>query len=243
MANHKAHRHIAPAHLPHDDSRLNIIIPAAGIGKRMKSRGPKGLLPLCHGMSILEKQIRTLVKVYPHADIVVVGGFEYPRMRDELWGTFPIRLVYNHDYETTNVVSSVCVGLDACLPGPLLILHGDLVFNAAAVQGLAGEQSALLVAGKQLEPSEVGIGRQDGVVTTLSYALSDKWGQMAYLNNKELDLFQEIVHGNRMSNQWFLYEALNHVMEKGGKFLAFEPHGIKITEVDRYKDIQKAKKI
>jgi len=239
----QAHRHIAPARRPQEDGRLNVIIPAAGIGKRMKSRGPKGLLPVHHGMSILEMQVRNVLKVYPHADIIIVGGFECHKIREALWGNFPVRIVYNPDYETTNVTHSVAVGINAMLPGPLLLIHGDLVFNIAAIQGLAGKHSSLLVAGDQLEPAEVGIGQQDGVITTLSHALTTKWGQMAYLQGKELSLFMKAAWNDRLSNQWFLYEAINHVIENGGKFLAHQPSNARIVEVDRYSDLTKAKLI
>jgi len=236
-----SHRHIAPSRLPIDASRLNVIIPAAGIGKRMKSRGPKGLLPVHHGMSILEVEIRTILKVYPHADIVIVGGFEYQKIRNALWGNFPIRIVHNDQYKTTNVTQSIAVGLEASLPGPLLIIHGDLIFNTNTIKGLAGKQSSLLVVENQLDPDEVGIGHHNGIVTTLSYALATKWGQMAYLQNKELDLFRAAVWNYKISNQWFLYEALNHVIDKGGRFVAYQPTHAKIVEIDRYTDLTKAK--
>lgn len=239
---HPAHRHVAPARLPHEDTRLNVIIPAAGVGKRMKSKGPKGLLPIHHGMSLLEVQVRTILKVYPHADIIVVGGFEYHKLREALWGAFPIRLVCNPDYENTNVSHSVSIGLDACLPGPVLIVHGDLVFNTTAIQGLAGEESALLVVGNKLDPEEVGVAHQDGVVTNLSYALNSKWGQMAYLHGAELKMMYDMIFG-KSARQWFLYEALNNIINKGGRFLAHQPNGLKIVEIDKYTDINKAKAI
>jgi choline kinase len=222
---------------------LNVIIPAAGIGKRMKSRGPKGLLSVHHGMSILELQVRNVLKVYPHADIIIVGGFECQKIRVALWGNFPVRIVCNHNYETTNVTHSVATGINAMLPGPLLILHGDLVFNQATIQGLAGEHSSLFVAGNQLEPTEVGIGQQDGVITALSYALPTKWGQMVYLRDTELALFLSAAWNDRLSSQWFLYEAINHVIGKGGQFRAHQPTNAKVVEVDRYSDLTKAKLI
>jgi choline kinase len=241
----KAHRHIAPAKLPHDDDRLTVIIPAAGIGKRMKSKGPKALLPVHRGMPILEHQARVILKVYPHADIIAVVGFEHHKIRKELWGQFPIRLVYNHDYATTNVLYSVSLGLDAMLPGPVMIIHGDLVFNQAMIQGLAGEASALLVSPTNcIEPDEVGMGYQDGMVTQLSYALPVKWAQIAYLMEEELELFRHTAFQGRFNQQWFLHEALNHIINKGGKFVAHKPpRGGKIVEVDKYDDLTKAKQI
>jgi len=95
----------------------------------------------------------------------------------------------------------------------------------------------------QLDAAEVGIAYQDGMVTTLSYALSTKWGQMAYLRDSELQLFRQIVWNNKLAHQWFLYETLNHVMAKGGKFHVHHPQQAKIVEVDRYTDLTKAKKI
>jgi choline kinase len=240
---HKANRHIAPTRRPIEEGRLSVIIPAAGIGKRMKSKGPKGLLQIHHGMSILELQIRTILKVYPHADIVIVGGFECYKIRDALWGNFAVRIVCNPQYETTNVTSSVAIGMEAVLPGPLLILHGDLVFNTNTITGLAGKHSSLLVVGDSLETTEVGVGQQDGVITTLSYALPSKWGQMAYLLGDELAIFRKAAWNSRISSQWFLYEALNYVIGKGGKFLAHQPTQAKIVEIDRYSDLMKAKLI
>ena len=240
---HLAHRHIAPARLPRSSERLNVIIPAAGIGKRMKSRGPKGLLRLGHGITILERQIRMILKVHPESEIVVVAGFEYEKVRDELWGQFPVRFICNYEYETTNVIHSVGLGLDACLPGRLLIIHGDLVFNQQTITGLAGEASSLLIVDNQLSPEEVGICAPEGIVMTLSYALDSKWGQMAFLRDDELKIFQEAIRTHRMASQWFLYEAINYVISKGGIFHAHNPHGAKIVEVDKYSDLTKAKQI
>ena len=115
------------------------------------------------------------------------------------------------------------------------------MFNTQTLQGLAGKQSALLVAGNQLSTTEVGIGQQDGLVTILSYALASKWGQMAYLCGDELRLFRDTAWNTRLSSQWFLYETINYVIGKGGKFLAHQPSGAKVVEVDRYSDLMKAK--
>jgi choline kinase len=184
-----------------------------------------------------------VLSLYPNAEIVVVGGFEYGKLQSELWGNFPVRLVCNPTYEKTNVTQSISVGWDACLPGPLLIMHGDLVFNKSALQNLIQPYSTMLVAGDQLESTEVGIGHQDGIVTTLSYALQDKWGQMVYMRPPELELFQTIIRNQRMSSQWFLYETLNRVINNGGQFQVYKPNDLKIVDVDRSKDLEKAQQV
>ena len=49
---------------PLDYSGLSVIIPAAGMGRRMKSYGPKGLISL-NGPSVLERQLKIVWKIYP----------------------------------------------------------------------------------------------------------------------------------------------------------------------------------
>jgi hypothetical protein len=65
---------------------------------------------------------------------------------------------------------------------------------------------------------------------------------MAYLKGKELDMLRELVF-QKSARQWFLYETLNHIIGQGGKFLAHQPNGLKIVEIDRYNDLEKAKAI
>ncbi len=240
---HNARRHIAPSKQMSAAGRLTVIIPAAGIGKRMKSRGPKGLFEVYRGMSVLELQIRTILKVYPNADIIIVGGFQCDKIRKELWGIFPVRIVCNNDYETTNVMHSIRIGMSAMLTGSLLIIHGDLVFNEQTITGLVDKTSALLIAGTKLDKSKVGIGHQDGLVTNLSHALSCKWGQMAYMCGKELEMFTALTWNSKKSSQLFLYEALNYIIEHHGTFLAHYPKDAKIVEIDNYSDLTKAKQI
>ena len=241
---HNARRHIAPSKKATNPDRLTVIIPAAGIGKRMKSRGPKGLFVVHNGMSVLELQIRGILQVYPNADIIIVGGFQCEKIRKELWGDFPVRIVYNNDYETTNVMHSIRIGMSAMLVGPVLLMHGDLVFNTHTIAGLVDKKSALLVAGtSQINKTEVGIGHQDGIVTNLSHALACKWGQMAYLCGKELEMFTILAWNSKKSSQLFLYEALNYIIERHGTFLAYQPRGSKIVEIDNYSDLIKARQI
>ena len=57
-----------------DYSDMSVIIPAAGMGRRMKTYGPKCMIPI-NGVPIIERQIKQLNKVYPNCDIIIVVGF------------------------------------------------------------------------------------------------------------------------------------------------------------------------
>ena len=69
------------------DNNLTVIIPAAGIGHRMKSYGPKCLLPFNQQDTIITKTISNLQKIYPFSEIITVVGFEADKIIKVLGGT------------------------------------------------------------------------------------------------------------------------------------------------------------
>ena len=68
----------------HKDRPLTVIIPAAGMGHRMKSYGPKCLLPANIKETILDKSIKTIKKVYNYCEIILVVGFAYEWVKGDL---------------------------------------------------------------------------------------------------------------------------------------------------------------
>ena len=125
-----ASRHISLAKSSEQEKneRLTILIPAAGMGRRMKSYGPKCLINI-GGITILERQIKILLKLYPGSDIIVIAGFESDKIRKKIKTKYPVRIVNNHKYEDTNVLYSLSLGLQASINRNFLIVYGDLVFN------------------------------------------------------------------------------------------------------------------
>ena len=58
--------------------KINVIIPAAGIGRRMKSYGPKPLIKIGNS-TIIKNQINLLQTYIPDINIVLVCGFKAER--------------------------------------------------------------------------------------------------------------------------------------------------------------------
>ena len=85
-----------------DGEKLSVIIPAAGTGHRMKSYGPKCLLPVSTTETILHKIIANVKTVYPNSEVTVVVGFEADRVIKAL--PDDIRIIENQFYQETNVV-------------------------------------------------------------------------------------------------------------------------------------------
>ena len=61
---------------------LNIIIPAAGMGRRMKSYGPKALIKI-GSSTVINNQISILKTYFPDAHITLVCGFKANTVMDE----------------------------------------------------------------------------------------------------------------------------------------------------------------
>ena len=71
-------RHISTITKPvgEEEERIFILIPCAGAGKRMKSYGPKGLVEIKYGQSILGRQLSLISSNFKNYKTVIVSGFE-----------------------------------------------------------------------------------------------------------------------------------------------------------------------
>lgn len=224
-----------------DFSDMSVVIPAAGMGKRMKSYGPKCLLNI-NGLSLLERQVKIVKKCYPGADIVVVVGFQASLVQSRIKSRHNVRIVYNSDYEDTNVARSLFLGIQATVAEKCLIIYGDLIFNPATIKDLYGKTSKIVIdGGKSMGREEVGVLHYDGRVTNFSYALDHKWCQIAFLSKKELKMFERIA-GKEESSRWFGYEVLNEMIDSGATLQSCHPNSMRIFEIDSPKDIKKVRK-
>lgn len=214
---------------------VSVVIPAAGLGSRMKSYGPKCLFTTSNGSTILNKIITNVKKVYPHCEIIVAAGFE----ADKVIETTPaeVRIVENQLYDKTNMVESIRLSLNNAVHNDVIIINGDLIFNVFTLQNLTRHGScALIDTQNRFQKNEIGVTAVEGNAVHFSYGLPTKWAQIVYLTGKELDLFKTFCN-DRENNKRYTFEILNMVIEHGGCILADEPKGMQITEVDSIKDI------
>jgi NDP-sugar pyrophosphorylase family protein len=212
--------------------KLNVIIPAAGLGRRMKSFGPKALIQI-GSETLIERQIR-IISDHFDARFVVVAGFEGDRLRQSL--PKEVKVVYNAAYEATNVARSIELGLRHTRENvPALVVYGDLVFNAEAIKHLRVGKSAVVMDKAGRRPEEVGVNIVDGVATHFSFGLPAKWAHILLLMPHEKRLFLECVKGKP---RHFGYEILNEVIDQGGEFVAITPPKIKLQEIDCTKDLE-----
>ena len=221
--------------------KINIIIPAAGMGRRMKSYGPKPLIKIGNS-TIIKNQINLLQTYIPNATIILVCGFKANMLMNET--PHHIVKIENEKYEETNVIRSIGMGLRAIGNCPkLMIVYGDLVFNSEAIKNIPFKESSIIVTKQEMGNEEVGcIIDKNKRLTNLMYDLPIKWGQIAIFMNKELRLLKQLCW-DKKNNTKFGFEIINQIIERGGKFTCIQNKKIKIIDIDSSKDIQKAKEI
>lgn len=214
-------------------NNLTIIIPCAGVSRRMR-KNPKSLLEI-DGEKLILRQIRVLRSVYPQADFIVVLGHG----AQEIYQHLPkdVRCVENERFEETNVSHSISLALRACITENVLIVYGDLVFTRKTL--LSINDSSCLMLNKTGKSDCIGANLADNTVEHLVYTSKNKWGQIVYLTGKELELFKSVIH-NKDYEKLFTSEIINYTIERGAKYEAVYAQG-PLIELDTIQDIVKMK--
>ena len=105
------------------------VILAAGMGTRLGRPWPKPLTPLADGRTIMRQQIDNLQSAFEDVRITTVVGFKLELILE----AFPnVGYVYNENYDQTNTNRSLLKALRLSMPGGVLWMNGDVVFDAHA---------------------------------------------------------------------------------------------------------------
>jgi choline kinase len=221
-------------------NKIDILIPAAGEGSRMKSYGPKPLIKIGH-TTILNNQLRLLKKnsKIDINNIILVCGFE----AEKLMSQSPDNLIKieNQFYNNTNVVRSIGMGLRAAQK-PVLIIYGDLIFNNFCLDAINLNKSSMVV-GDTMKENEVGCTiNKYGYVENMMYDLPTKWCQIAYFTGRELKLLKQYCWEKTFHNM-FGFEIINKIIIEGGKFKAETHPKVKAIDIDTYKDLERVKNV
>ena len=219
-----------------DFSNITVIIPAAGVGKRMKSYGPKPLIMIGES-TVINMQIATIKSNINARDIILVCGFKADKLMNETPDS--IVKIENESYEDNNVIRSIGIALRATRDtDTVLIIYGDLVFNEKALEVLDYSSSSLFTVGNFIGEEEVGcVVNQKGNLENMMYDLPQKWGHIAVFKDYELELLKELCW-DKKNYRKFGFEIINRILERGGAFECIRHKDIKIVDIDTSKDIK-----
>lgn len=235
-------RNISPAIRP-GNRPISVIIPAAGFGSRMKSYGPKALIKIKDDLTIIENQLKYLYRYLYKPQIILVAGFEDTKVYTYMEKRRNVLVVTNKHWDTTNVVSSIGIGLQHAIHPNVLIVYGDLVFNAWTLK-IPLSQDSMILTDKYglMKNEEVGCIVQGNVLENMMYSLPNKWAQIAYFTGKEQRLFKQICTDKAYST-YFGFEVVNMIINSGGRFTAHSHPRMRITDIDSSKDLTKVQEI
>lgn len=218
-----------------------IIIPVAGLGKRMKAYGPKASICIDKDETVLSRQIKILRSFFPRSKIVVVCGFQKEKIYEIVDNE--IVCVENKNYKESNVCLSISLGIKNLFFKKLLIVNGDLVFSTEIFLNIPKNYSWVAIdTNVNQRSSEVGVNIVNDQITNFCYGLTPKWGHIVYLTGKEMEIFKDIVSLEK-SEKKFSFEILNEIIDFGGNIKPQIHKKWKLVEIDTSKDISRAKKL
>lgn len=230
-------KHIKKIHENIEDIIIHIIIPSAGIGRRMKSYGCKSLLTI-KNEKLIDIQIKNIKKTIDKYEIILITGFDSDRLMNQ--SPPDIIKIENEKYYENNVSRSISMGLRATKENDhVLIIFGDILFNESAIKHINFSESCIIMS-NNMSDNEVGCNINDKkYLEYMMFDLPNKWGHIIYLTSKELSLFKKIIWG-KQTDKKFCFEIINEVINQGGKFKCIQDKNIKVIDIDTSKDLQKA---
>ncbi len=237
----RASRHIAPAKKP-KTKRLNVIILAGGIPRKLKTKGPKSLYKIYQNMSLLEVQYRSLPKFeeYDVREVLVVTGFEHEKIRRKLRGLFDIKFIFNPIYDQTNMCYSIGLALESCCFGDILIIYGDILFSKSLLTNIHKDKVSKILIDENdiISNHKIGVGIEDGKVTNMAYSLSTKFGGIVFFTQKEAGMLEKIIFNHEKSKCWFLHEAIMDIIDNGGEFYPLKSGKDQLLEIENKRSLK-----
>ena len=218
-------------------SDIAVIILSAGVGSRIKSNEPRSLIKI-GGKTLIEHQINFVENNIEDAETIGVFGYSADKIIKKIAGK--IRIVENQIFDKTNNSESLRLAVNNTNKKNILFFHGDLYFNHEILDDANFKKSFIIVDNKgMMKNKEIGVTMSKNKATILSYGLSTKWCQIAFMTGKELKILRSILNKLKGSRKKLLsFEIINLIISSGGNFECHEPNNMSIIEIDSIKDIK-----
>ena len=163
-----------------------IVILAAGKGTRLGRALPKPMTELADGRTIIQQQRDNISAAFgsePRVHVVV--GYRADDLVEHQPDAVP---VFNAEYDCSNTSKSLLLALRAApMPGGVLWMNGDVVFDSLILDRAAGlmaaDQSCLVVNTASVDDEEIKYTLdKSGMVSALSKTVRDGLGEAVGIN-------------------------------------------------------------
>ncbi len=223
---------------------MRVVILAAGVGSRLGSPWPKPLTQLAEGRSILQRALDILAARFDASEVSLVVGFK----KDMVMEAFPqVSFVYNARFGETNTSKSLLKGLKLTGRDPVLWLNGDVVFEPALLDLLAGHldrgQSFVAVNTEEVGDEEVKYDLDDaGLIRHLSKEVSPALGEAVGINFVSADDKPYLIARlEDCGDQDYFERGIELVIEKDSRrFAPLDISSALCIEVDFAEDLDRA---
>lgn len=223
---------------------LSIVVPAAGLGIRLRSNRSKSLTQFDDGEFLYEKQLNTIKQIFPNNEIIYVVGFQANKIKRKLEKE-NVTVILNKEFENTNAAYSIGLGLKNTSHDNALIIYGDLFFNANVLRDIEGSgNSSFIVTNRNtMEQDEVGYLALGNTVTRMNYGFDIRWSQIMYLKHFEKQQFAR--EAKKTENRNMLgFEVLNNIIGHGAEFDVIESNKNSfVCDIDSQRDLDKINKV
>ncbi len=236
MAIERTNRFIVPIKpVSQDSSNITVVILASTPNPRMKTMPPVSLMTVDKQHNVLDLQVESIVAAYPQAQIVLVAGHDIGQVVDRRPKN--VRIVENPLYEMTGEVDELRLGLNNVTTEHVIIIDGNVIFNAAAIKQLRGHGSCTLVdRSNQIDKDCLGVISNNSKIENIAFGVQDKWCYITYLQNKEFTILRRFINV-RSRGKLCVFESLNYVTSHGGLIYAVGQSGGYLRKINTSKDL------
>lgn len=218
---------------------MKVIILAAGIGSRLGKPHPKPLTMLTNGCSIMQNQIKQLLRYVDIHDIFIVVGFK----KELIMEAFPdLTFVYNDYFDTTNTSKSLLRGLKKLKGEDVVWMNGDVVFDHQVIQRIIQfKKSCMAVNTESVAEEEVKYNTDEhGKIVEVSKTVLKPLGEAVGVNKiKKEDIDLLIEQLEKCDNEDYFEKGIEVSIQKGLNIYPVNISDLVCTEVDFEEDLKR----
>lgn len=202
---------------------------------------PYALLQLWQ-KTIIEYQIETILSVYPSCELLIIVGYDAHKIFNQLKTLKKknVRLIYNPNFDSTNSLYNLGLGLFNNTNDNVLYIDGINLFDKNTISDLNTKES-IAVVDESLNDKNIGVTINNNIIEFFSGDLYPKWANIIFLNTPELRKIEEYAINPRFYNR-YIYEAINLIIDNNA---IIKPKNINcnLLQISKIDDLQKARKI
>jgi len=233
---------------------MTYIILSAGKGVNLQPltlNHPKSLYKLDDKTTILQRQVRKIRQYDADAEIVVVVGYMYKQIQNELEDD-NVKFVHNPFYSATSSMGSLWFAKDYLQRENVTIVNGDIVASDKLIEEVVSQHTDypyVLLDSTHKDTNKYNVQVQGELVCVMSKNLTEYVGNYASITKLDavssrflLEQLNQMVN-EEMYNLFYEDALVQMIFEKNFELYYKDIKDFVWTEVDSVDDLLKAKEI